>query len=452
LQSAGYEVVAAPNAVEGRRCIESHLIDLAFLDLDLGDAGGSGGRAVLAALQETAPDVPVIVVTADDRAGTAIELLRRGAYDYAVKPVPPESLLHLAERGIELCTARRTLAVLRGERDEAIWDVGETPRMRTVEQLVGKFAPTEAGILIQGESGTGKEVVARTLHERSRRPNGAFVAVNCAALPAQLLESELFGHEKGSFTGAFATRRGLLEQAHRGTLFLDEVSMMSPEMQAKLLRALQEFRFRRVGGHNEIHVDVRVVSASNRSVTEAVVGGEFREDLFYRLCVMTIELPPLRARAVDIPLFVEKFLRQMREEMGSTVIGVSEPALWALCRYRWPGNIRELRNVIERAMILADGEERIDVVHLPEQVRAVESGGAGSDPPAGPAGLPPVLPAAGLDLKAVAATWEQSLIRQALSRTDGNQTSAARLLGLSRDELRYRMEKYALAGEAPHAA
>jgi transcriptional regulator with PAS, ATPase and Fis domain len=317
--------------------------------------------------------------------------------------------------------------------------------MKTIEALVHKFAPTNAGVLLQGESGTGKEVVARALHGLSARADGPFIAINCAALPGQLLESELFGHEKGSFTGAVAMQRGLLELAHSGTLFLDEVTTISPEMQAKLLRALQEFRFRRVGGQKEIKVDVRVVSASNRSVVEAIADGEFREDLFFRLCVVTLELPPLRERSVDIPFFVESFLEQFREEMGTTVASVTDAAMWALCRYRWPGNIRELRNVIERGVILATGADHLDVIHLPEIVRAVEENGSGE--PLGPggngAGYPPtVLPADGIDMKAIEADWERSLIEQALGRTDGNQSGAARLLGLTRDELRYRVDKY----------
>ena len=448
LAAAGHDVITAANVPDGARQIESNALDLAFIDLRL---GAGDGRDLLAHAQNVAPDVPVIVVTANDTAASAIELLRRGAYDYVVKPVEPEDLLRLAERGIELCTARRALVNLRDVRgrDAPNWDVGETTRMKMIDTLVGKFAPTNAGVLIQGESGTGKEVVARSLHARSKRAEGPFIAVNCAALPEHLLESELFGHEKGAFTGAVATRRGLLELAHEGTLFLDELTSMSPEMQAKLLRALQEFRFRRVGGHKELKVDVRVLSASNRSVIEAIGAGDFREDLFFRLCVVTLELPPLRERAVDLPFFVAQMLAEMREEMGTTVASATDAAMWALCRYRWPGNIRELRNVIERAVILATGEEHIDVVHLPEVVRAVETQAVGAGGPpngharaAGP--LPSVLPADGLDLKGGIAAWERSLVVQALDRTDGNQSGAARLLGLTRDEIRYRVEKYGI--------
>jgi two-component system, NtrC family, response regulator AtoC len=446
LTAAGYEIVGAPNVEEGRRVIETHALDLALIDLGLGIGDG---RELLALLREVAPDVPAVIVTSDNTATTAVDLIRSGAFDYVVKPVDIDNLLNLVARGIELCAARRALGNLRDviERGGPSWDVGETPRMKTVEQLVNKFAPTNASVLIEGESGTGKEVVARALHNRSKRASGPFIAINCAALPGQLLESELFGHEKGSFTGAVATQRGLLELADGGTLFLDEVTMMSPEMQAKLLRTLQEFKVRRVGGQKEIKIDVRVISASNRRVLDAIAAGEFREDLYFRLCVITLELPSLRQRAVDIPFFVEKFLREMREATGTSVTAISDAALWALNRYRWTGNIRELHNVIERAVILATGEATIDVVHLPEIVRSVEIGG--NDGGNGRGGnsrghLPTVLPTDGLDLKALESDWERSLVEQALLRTDGNQSGAARLLGLTRDELRYRVDKFGI--------
>jgi DNA-binding NtrC family response regulator len=452
LQSANYEVIAVSNVLDGAVAIEGRMVDAAFIDLGLGEGDG---RELLDLMHEVAPEVPVVIVSATDTATSAVELLRRGAYDYVVKPIGPNHLMRLAERCIELCTARRALSALRDarSREQSGWDVGETSRMRSVEGLVNRFAPTDAGILIQGESGTGKEVVARALHDRSDRSAGPFVAVNCAAIPANLLESELFGHEKGSFTGAVGLRRGLLEQAHRGTLFLDEVTSMPMEMQAKLLRALQEFRFRRVGGQTEISVDVRVVSASNQSVVEAIEASQFRHDLFYRLCVLTIELPALRERGVDIPFFVDKFIGEFREKTGTTISGVSEQALWALCRYEWPGNIRELRNTIERAFIFATGEERIDLAHLPSIVRAAASGGQrtglarshGAGRKSAAAYLPPTsIPAEGLDMKALIADWEQGLVGQALEQTRGNQTRAAKLLGLTRDELRYRVDKYAI--------
>ena len=449
LTAAGYEVVSAATVADGLALIETHVIELAFLDLNFGHEGdGAGGRMLLSALRLAAPDVPAIIVTADNTAGSAVDLLRRGALHYLPKPVDADELVRQAEYGLELSMARRSLALLQTQEHLASqWDVGETARMKNVAALVDKFAPSDAGILIQGESGTGKDLVARTIHEHSRRAKGPFIAINCAAIPKDLLESQLFGHEKGSFTGALTMRRGLIEQAHRGTLFLDEVTMMPLEMQAKLLRVLQDFRIRRVGGEKEIQVDVRVLCASNQDIAESIKAGAFRDDLYYRLCIMRIELPPLRARVADIPYLAEKFLLQLNEQMGTTVTGFTEAAMWVLCHYPWPGNIRELHNVVERALILATGATRIDVNHLPELVGALPPGSGtpgrgGAAETNGHAGLPPTLPSEGMDLKGVASRWEYQLVRQALARTDHNQTAAAKLLGLSRDELRYRLEKY----------
>lgn len=444
LTKDGYDVVQAGNVPDGRALIESRSLDMAFLDLGLPP---DDGRELVSHLHLVAPDVPAVILTSDDTAASAVELLRLGAFDYLVKPVDGEVLLRRAAQGVELCQARRALVNLRDvrHREERPWHVGQTPRMLAIESLVNKCAATPTSVLIQGESGTGKEVVARALHARSKRGDGPFIAINCAALPEHLLESELFGHEKGAFTGAMSQRRGMLELADNGTLFLDELTSMSQDMQAKLLRALQEFQFRRVGGSREIKVNVRVISASNRNVVEAIRAGEFREDLFYRLCVVTLELPALRERRRDIPHFVAEFLAEFRREMGTTITGVTDRAMLSLADYRWPGNIRELRNHLERAVIVANGTEQIDVVDLPELVRVGASASdSGAQEPVS-SRLPDHLPAAGVNLKEVAAAWEQSMIEQAMARTDGNQSAAARLLGLTRDEMRYRLEKY---GEA----
>ncbi|HQZ70531.1 MAG: sigma-54-dependent transcriptional regulator [Anaerolineae bacterium] len=462
LRANGYDVLEADGLAAARRLVESRVFDLAFIDLCLGDGDG---RDLLDQLRELAPEVPVIVATSTDTAASAVELIRRGAYDYMVKPVPPSDLLRMAARGVELSRARRAINALHDARlrESSGWDIGETTRMRQTEHTVKRFAPTDAGILIQGESGTGKEAVARALHDCSERAKGPFIAINCAAVPAQLLESEVFGHEKGSFTGAVDRRKGMLELAHGGTLFLDEVATMSLEMQAKLLRALQEFTFRRVGGQLELSVNVRVVSATNRSLREAIEKGEFRDDLYYRLCVMTVDLPPLRERVVDIPFFIQKFIGELRAKTGSSVTGITETALWAMCRYSWPGNIRQLRNTVERAMIFATGEERIDLPHLPAELlnanqdeeRSASAAGMSPAPKAAPQladtpadgpslVLPGAIPASGFDMKATIAQWERDWVSQALSRTAGNQSAAARLLGLTRDELRYRVDKFVM--------
>jgi DNA-binding NtrC family response regulator len=447
LSKLGYEVIEAASLAEGIQAADTRVFDLVFLDLGLGrdDPHGERGRQLFAHLQSVAPDVPVIVVTADASAQSAVDLLRRGAFHYAVKPVEPEDLEHLARIGIELAATRRDLGVLRDVRrraGEPSWHVGQTSRMQTIAHIVERFGPTDVGVLIQGDTGTGKEVVARALHERSGR-TGEFVPLNCSAIPKDLFESQLFGHEKGSFTGAVERLRGLLELADGGTMFLDEITTMAPEMQAKLLRALQEFSFRRVGGQKEIKVDVRVISATNRDIGEAIRAGDFRSDLYYRLCVMTIELPPLRDRAADIPYFVQAFVAETRQRSATTVVGVSDAAMWALTHHPWPGNIRELRNVIERATILAMGEPEIDVVHLPANVRGIDPTAVGrADGQGGRDDLPAVLPPDGLDLKTVRDNWEQALVAQALARSAGNQSAAARLLGLTRDELRYRVDKF----------
>lgn len=447
LRSEGYEVIAVTNVPDGQAAIETQSFDLAIFDLGLGNRDG---RELLDMMQEVSPEVPVVIVTANDTAVRAVELLRRGAYDYVVKPVGPSDLLMLARRGVELCAARRALGVLRDVRKRATsgWDVGETARMRTIESLVNRFAPTPAGVLIQGASGTGKEAVAQALHDRSNRAEGAFIAVNCAAIAENLLESELFGHERGAFTSAHQMRRGLLELAHRGTLFLDEVTMMSMEMQAKLLRALQEFKFRRVGGQKEIHVDVRIVSASNRSVVEAIEAGEFRHDLFYRLCVLTIELPALKDRVADIPFFVHKFIGELREKTGTSVTGVSEAALWALCRYEWPGNIRELRNVLEQAALMTDdlvlGARHLQLTPVAPMAPAAAPTSA-TLWPAGPAATLPAAPVPLKPLPQAKAELELRAIREALAATGGNKLAAAKLLGISRATL---YEKLAAAGDA----
>jgi DNA-binding NtrC family response regulator len=445
LQGLGYEVAAASGIEEAKSLIETVNVDVAFFDLKLGTLE-RGGQVLLEHLHKISPDVPGVIITAQDSAQSAVDLMRAGAYDYVVKPLVAEELERLAARGAELREARRALALLRRERGTAdTWYVGASPRMQAIDALLSKCARSDTGVLIQGPTGAGKELAARALHERSDRRKGPFIAINTAAMPEALLESQLFGHEKGAFTDAKTVQKGLLELAHGGTLFLDEVALMSPATQAKLLRALQEFSFRRVGGASEIKADVRVVSATNRDLREAIRAGDFREDLYFRIAVVTLDLPPLKERSADIPFFAGTFLEKLREAKPISCEGFSQSALDALQRYEWPGNVRELKNVVEHAVIFAEGEEMIDVYHLPESVRRPYAGANGHETiPQEATGLVASLPEDGIDLKAVQAVWEERLVEQALARTDGNQTRAAQLLGLTRDELRYRVEKFAL--------
>jgi len=462
LEGAGYTVLTAPDEPSGRRIVEHHQLDMAFLDLGLSDEEADlpremrGGYRLFRALRQLAPGVPVVIVTADDTAATAVDMLQAGAFHYINKPIDRKLLLHVAAIGVELGRSRRMREAREDERvrDHTRWHVGQSARMLEAAETVAMFAGTDDSILIQGDTGTGKEVVAKEIHRRSRRATGPFVAVNCAALPKDLLESELFGHERGAFTGALARKRGRMELADGGTLFLDELTSMDPGTQAKVLRALQELSFMRVGGEREIKVDVRVIAASNRDVKEAMAAGDFRPDLYYRLCGVPIELPPLKARVADIAHLASFFIDQRRTSSGLAVNGLSERAALALCGYDWPGNIRELKNVVERATVIAaaKGSPCIDVVHLPADIVAGGDERSSQEPNAAvqtePGGLPGILPADGLDLPTVRDAWEARMMRQALGRKEGKQAPAARLLHLTRDMFRSRMAKFGIEVDA----
>jgi len=311
--------------------------------------------------------------------------------------------------------------------------------MREIAALVARVAPTTTAVLLQGETGTGKEVVARAIHQRSPRADRPFTVINCAAIPEDLLESELFGFEAGAFTDAKRRKKGLLEIANGGTIFFDEIGEMQPQIQAKILRVLETKTLRRLGGTEDIRVDIRFIAASNRDLRAAVREGRFREDLFFRLSVVVIDLPPLRERMEDLDLFVATFLSEFNRAMGRNVLGVSTEAMELMRRYTWPGNIRELRNVIERAMVLCDGDE-IRPAHLPAELRGGEL--LRRSPREWSASLS--LPPEGTDLEEVVAQLERRLIKEALARTRGNLTRAAALLCISRDQLRYRLQKYGL--------
>ena len=414
------------------------------MDIDLPD--GSGLDA-LREIKSRQPDAVVVMVTANVVIQNTISALRGGAYDFVGKPINLEELRVTIRNGIEAHQLRREVKQVRRERarqfsfDQIIGDSAPVRRMLT---LARKVAESEvSSVLLQGESGTGKDLVAKAIHYGSRRDEGPFVAINCAAIPATLIESELFGYEKGAFTDAKARKEGLFEQAEGGTLFLDEIGELELGLQAKLLRVLEEGAFRRVGGLKDIPLDVRIVAASNRDLRAESEAGRFRLDLYYRLSVIQIDIPPLRERGDDILTLAAHYIKQFGErlKLRRKIQGLAPEVAEAFRRYSWPGNVRELRNVIERALILED-EEIITLEYLPRDL-AAQTGGVSSAATSTGAGAHGggargvSLPPSGLSLEEV----ETSLVRQAIERSGGNQTRAAELLGISRDQLRYRLKK-----------
>jgi DNA-binding NtrC family response regulator len=387
-----------------------------------------GGLELLRALQDQLTDLTFILLTAQGTVDSAVEAIKDGAYDYLSKPVDPQRLQILLQKAVERQETLREVRQLRRQlREQGSFGriIGNSPGIRTVYRVIEQSAPTSASVLIAGESGTGKELIAQTIHELSPRATFPFVAINCAAIPETLLESEIFGHEKGAFTGATDRRTGVFELAHRGTLFLDEIAEMTPATQVKLLRVLQERIFRRLGGRQEITVDVRVIAATNVVPQDAVNSGKLREDLFYRLNVFALDLPPLRERREDIPLLVQSFLNEFNRVNAKAVRAVDQEAMYLLERYPWPGNIRELRNVIERATILADSEF-IEPKHLPPTLitRGEES-------------LPTMTISPGTTVDEA----ERRLILLTLDHTRNNKTRAAEILGISLKTLHNKLNR-----------
>jgi DNA-binding NtrC family response regulator len=397
-----------------------------------------GGLELLRALQDQLTDLTFILLTAQGTIESAVGAIKDGAYDYLSKPVDPQRLQILLQKAVERQGTLREVRTLRRQlREQGSFGriIGNSPGIRTVYRVIEQSAPTSASVLISGESGTGKELIAQTIHELSPRATFPFVAINCAAIPETLLESEIFGHEKGAFTGASDRRTGVFELAHRGTLFLDEIAEMMPATQVKLLRVLQERIFRRLGGRQEISVDVRVIAATNVIPQDAVGNGKLREDLYYRLNVFALELPPLRDRREDIPLLVQTFLTEFNKTNGKTIRAVDQDAMYLLERYPWPGNIRELRNVIERATILADSEF-IEPKHLPPSLisRGEES-------------LPTMTIAPGTTVDEA----ERRLILLTLEHTRNNKTRAAEILGISLKTLHNKLNRMKDEGQRTEA-
>ena len=431
LKKQGYEVVTAASGEDALKLLKDDVPDLMLLDIQL---PGIDGLAVLERVKEMEEEIIVIMVTALGVLETAVKAMRMGAYDYINKPFNLDELAIVIKKALETGELKREVAHLRSEQSRKYGTggiIGRSRHMQNVLAMVEKVAKSDAGtILIQGESGTGKELIAKAIHYQSGRAERPFMAINCAAVPETLLESELMGHERGAFTDAKVQKKGLLEMADGGTLFLDEIGDMASGMQAKLLRVLEDRSFRRVGGIKDIQVDVRIISATNKDLLQAIEEKVFRADLYYRIQVIPIHLPALRERRDDIMPLVEHFIAHFNREFGKSVKGVSKMAEKFLTEYAWPGNIRELRNIIERAIIL-ENEETLLLEHLPQELVA-KTGGSSVGP------FSVHLPEEGIDIEDV----ERELIRQALETSEGNQSKAAKKLNLGIDAFRYRMKKF----------
>jgi len=429
LSADGYQIFEAADGDEAVRKVEQNFFDLIMLDLKMENMGGI---EALKRIKQISPAIPVLIMTAYASIQTAVEALKLGAFDYLLKPLDMDQVRHTLEKTLDyqkLIIENKTLK----ERLSMEFDfsniIGNSKRMRELFEVLALAAPSDTTILILGESGTGKELIANAIHQNSPRVDKPFIKVNCAALPENLLESELFGHEKGAFTGAIARRQGRFEQAHDGTLFLDEIGDMSLATQAKILRVLQENEFERVGGNKTIKVDVRIIAATNKDLERAVEEGAFRKDLFYRLSVVPVLLPPLRERKKDIPLLAEHFLKKYAEKNQRLIQGFAPEAVDVLMRYHWPGNVRELENCVERAVILCR-EQFITPNELPIAFQTLnETDESGK-----------IDVSTGFTLQEV----EKELILKTLEQTNGNRTRAAEILGITRQTLLNKLKEYKL--------
>jgi DNA-binding NtrC family response regulator len=445
LKKEGYQVTSRGSGKEALQLVEDGTpFDLVISDLQM---PGMDGLEFLKRSREVEAELPFIFITAYASSDTAIEALKMGAFDYVTKPFQVEELKHLVNNVLETVDLKRKVKVYeKGKHADGYEEsaqsgqlVGISRPMLEVYKLIGTIAQTDSTVLISGESGTGKELVARAVHAASPRRGGAFVSVNCGALTETLLESELFGYMKGSFTGAVSDKKGLFETADKGTLFLDEIGEMSSAMQVRLLRALQEKKVRRVGGVSEIPVDARVIAATNRNMEEEIEAGDFREDLYYRLAVIPMHIPPLREREADILTLVRHFMKRCNEKLNRNILGITEEGLACLESYSWPGNVRELENVIERATAL-ESSEYIQKERLPEKIRL------GSTSPS--VLLPSFVEQEGFDLQEYLTKVETQAIRRALDLAGGNQKVAAEILRLSYRSFRHRVERLGVKSKA----
>jgi two-component system response regulator PilR (NtrC family) len=435
LKKEGYKVSLASNGEEVVKLVDNDLFDLVLLDIRMPKLDGI---SALKKIKAIAPETVVIMITAYASADTAIKAMKEGAYDYITKPFKVEEIKLIIKNALEKKNLQKENILLKQVvRDRYHFGniIGQSPKMMTLYDLLEKVSPTKTNILIAGESGTGKELVAKAIHYNSVRKEKPFVTLNCGAIPESLIESELFGHMKGAFTDAIATKKGLFEVADEGTIFLDEISELPLLMQVKLLRVLQDKEFKRVGGTEDIRVDVRIISATNKDLEEAVKEKHFREDLFYRLNVIQIKLPPLRDRKEDIPILASHFLKKYSEELNKNILKTSPEALQILLNYEYPGNVRELQNIIERAVALESSQE-LTVHNLSSYL---------SEQPLlrkGPIDIE--IPNEGIDLEKMVEDLERTLLLKALDKTKGIKKKAAELLRINFRSMRYRLEKYGL--------
>jgi two-component system response regulator AtoC len=441
LSRDGYDVLTAEDGEQGLAALREHHIDLVVTDLKMPKIDGM--QLLREALRED-PDLPIVMITAHGTVDTAVEALKLGAFDYLTKPFDKEEVRQIVAKALKTRALAGAETTGAQEAPGARFGIiGTSAGITEMYAVLERVADTPTTVLITGESGTGKELVARALHENSSRRDKPFIKVNCAAIPKELIESELFGYERGAFTGAVSSKPGRFELANGGTLFLDEIGEIPVEMQVKLLRALQESEFERVGGIKTIRIDVRLVAATNRDLKKLIAAGTFREDLFYRLNVVPIRLPALRERAVDVPLLVQHFLAKFNERLKKHVAGAEPEALDVLASYPWPGNIRELENVIERAVLFCDAQ-KVRVADLPPEVRGAPGPSA---TPMTDADLQAALASEGglkEHVKVAMNRLERELVGRALQQTNGNVTHAARLLKISRKGLQLKMKELGL--------
>jgi len=439
LKREGYEVITAPNGLEALETFKKHQVDLVISDIQMPEMSG---MELLAKLKEQDPEMVVIMITAFGSTETAVEAMKLGAYDYVLKPFKIDEVKIIIRQALEKRSLKMENAQLKKELGtKYAFDniIGGAPPMMRIYDMVKRVANTKSSALITGESGTGKELIARAIHYNGPLKDKPFVTVNCGAIPENLMESEMFGHKKGSFTGAIADKKGLFEVANGGTIFLDELGELPLTMQVKLLRVIQEGTFKRVGGTDDIHVEVRIISATNKNLEMEVKGGKFREDLFYRLNVIQIHCPPLRERREDIVMLSNHFLEKFSKALGISVKRISNEAMDLLKRYHYPGNVRELENIIERTVALEPGVSILPE-SLPRHLMEVHQQPVGQLD----ANKIEIDEEKGIDLEKLTADFERTLLTKALQQTGGVKKKAARLLGISFRSMRYRVDKYGL--------